>query len=255
MNDMLNLNNPDTRQALLQSRLAGGTTLIAADLADEFQVSLDTVRRDLLSLERRGVLKRVKGGAVPVVPPSPPLAERLGEGGHWLQASGPLIASLIADTRTIVLDGGTSVMAFARQLPVGYAGQIITPSPLVASIGLERGIEVYLIGGRLCASGGIAVGGTSEQAVAACSADLCVLGVCGLDAGYGLFADDCDEAGMKSQMAAIAGHVLVLAERSKLNKRARYHVCRSDRIGVMVTNAPPADCAAFAGLDMDIHHV
>ena len=62
----LALNNPVVRQNLLRQRLEAGDPLIAAELAKEFDISLDTIRRDLLVLESEGLVQRVRGGAVPV---------------------------------------------------------------------------------------------------------------------------------------------------------------------------------------------
>ena len=62
------LNNPDVRHHLLLARLLSGEQLVAAALADELNVSPDTIRRDLMALENSGVAKRVRGGAVPLEP-------------------------------------------------------------------------------------------------------------------------------------------------------------------------------------------
>ena len=72
----LDLNNPDTRRALLGERLKDGTLLVAGDLAREFGVSIDTVRRDLIALESEGAVRRVRGGALPVRSPAPMLTQR-----------------------------------------------------------------------------------------------------------------------------------------------------------------------------------
>ncbi|MEH6727084.1 MAG: DeoR family transcriptional regulator, partial [Hyphomicrobiales bacterium] len=45
------LNNPVVRQSILTQRVEAGGTLVASSLAIEFDVSLDTIRRDILTLE------------------------------------------------------------------------------------------------------------------------------------------------------------------------------------------------------------
>ena len=57
----MNLNNPDTRQQLLSDRVQAGAQLIAKDLAQEFDVSLDTIRRDILALVAKGKARRTRG--------------------------------------------------------------------------------------------------------------------------------------------------------------------------------------------------
>lgn len=66
----MELNNPDVRLGILRERIAIGASLVAQDLATEFGVSLDTIRRDLIALELAGTAKRVRGGAVPMIQPS-----------------------------------------------------------------------------------------------------------------------------------------------------------------------------------------
>ncbi|BBI48864.1 hypothetical protein HORIV_12850 [Vreelandella olivaria] len=65
------LNVPETRQQQLLAKLASGEQLIAQDLAVEFGVSLDTIRRDIIALEQQGKAQRVRGGAVATAPASP----------------------------------------------------------------------------------------------------------------------------------------------------------------------------------------
>lgn len=249
------LNNPDTRQALLRARLHDGKALVAHEIAADLCVSLDTVRRDLIALEQAGLLKRVKGGALPVMAPALPLKERLKRGPHWLMAAEWIIAETVADCRTLMIDGGTSALHFARQLPAGFRGLLITPSPLVAAIGLERQIETFLIGGRISPSGGIAVGHAAVRATADCAADLCVLGACGLDHQYGLTADDCDEADLKRCMANAATRVLVLAGRSKLAVRARHRALNPEAIDIILTDAAEHDVAPYADLGIEMRFV
>uniref|UniRef100_A0AAN0MDU7 DeoR family transcriptional regulator n=1 Tax=Yoonia rhodophyticola TaxID=3137370 RepID=A0AAN0MDU7_9RHOB len=76
----MNLNIPDTRQQVLAERLARGQQIVASDVAGEFGVSLDTIRRDILALEADGHAQRVRGGAVPIARPAPPLHMRLAKG-------------------------------------------------------------------------------------------------------------------------------------------------------------------------------
>lgn len=252
--DHLDLNNPDTRQLILKNKIAANTALIAADLAQEFGVSVDTVRRDLIALEQEGIVKRVKGGALPLLPPDKPLIQRMNY-KNWLGDISHKIEVLLKDCNTLMLDGGTSVAAFARQLPYQYQGLVITPSPIIAAILLEAQIETLLIGGTIKPAGGIATGARTVQDIANCAADICILGACALDAQFGLGADDTNEADVKRQMSQCAAKTVILVDASKLHKRARHKVINCDQVDLLITNAQVENTMAFSELDIKVTRV
>lgn len=252
--DHLDLNNPDTRQLILKNKLAANQSLIAADLAQEFGVSVDTIRRDLIALEQAGMLKRVKGGALPLLPPGKPLVTRM-QYKNWLGDISHKIEYLLQDCHTLFLDGGTSVAAFARQLPNQFQGLVITPSPIVASILLEAQIETLLIGGSIKAAGGIATGAKAVQDIASCNADICILGACSFDVEFGLGADDANEADVKRQMSNSANQTIILVDAEKLHKRARHKVINSNQVNTLITNAKVENSMAFSEIDIKVMRV
>ena len=250
------LNNPDVRQNQLLMRLHSGKQLVAAALAEEFNVSADTIRRDLMTLENSGVAKRVRGGAVPVSPPAKPFAVRQQQIEPVVEQLADFAASLIGKHPTVFLDGGTALHAVASRLDTSYQGLIITPAPAIALAAQDRGVAVYLIGGTLSASGGIATGSAAESAAKQCSADLCVLGACGLHPSFGLGADDLGEAGIKRAMALASNAVIIVTDSAKLTRRARHRVLEIDEIDQVVTDshANAESIAAIREASVLVHH-
>ncbi len=251
----LDLNNPDTRQALLVDWLEAGKTLVALEISDELQVSPDTIRRDLIALEKQGVLKRVKGGAIPADKVLLPIVDRLKEAPDWLATANGFIADLLVHSPSLFLDGGTSVLFFARQIPVGYTGQIITPSPLIATALLEKRIGVILVGGSLRPLGGIATGAEAIRSLSKSRVDLAVLGTCGLDPDFGLSADDVEEAAVKQIMAENADRVVVLAPEGKLNSRSAHQVISCADIDLLMTSGSKKMTAVYDAFEIEVHHV
>lgn len=251
----MDLNNPDIRQDLLRQRLAGGEQLVVARIADEFDISVDTVRRDLIALEAAGAARRVRGGAVRAAIPAAPMDHRVQQvpGSHASLARAAL--DLVGDARTLVLDGGTTVLALARILPPAPDRLIVTPSPWVAIACMANGHQVVMIGGRLSPSGGINVGQETESGLADLAADIAILGACGLDADFGLSSDDLAEAGVKRAMAAAARETIVLADRSKLGLRARHRTLDPAAIDHLVTDGGADQTAALSEAGVRLHHV
>jgi DeoR/GlpR family transcriptional regulator of sugar metabolism len=245
------LSTPDTRQDVLRRRLMAGQTLAAADLAAEFGVSGDTIRRDLLALEAAGVARRTRGGVMPVMPPVVPMAVRAATTPPGLVVAA---ARLVLDGMAVAIDGGTTMLALAQAMVSGPRLLVVTPSPAVALCCLDKGIATQLVGGRLSAAGGIAVGAAAERAIAATAVDLCFLGVCGLDAAFGLSADDPDEAGVKAAMAAVAARTVAVAGADKIGRRARHRAIATEALDSLFTDAPAAATDAIAAAGVRVHH-
>lgn len=252
------LNNPVCRQSILRTRVAQGISLVARSLAQEFEVSQDTIRRDLLALEGDGTVQRVRGGAIPVRKPASPITQRSSAPDPILDLLARAALPLIADGMVILLDGGTTIGQLAKILPTMPNSLIVTPSPMVALETLRAGTKTLLIGGRLSAYGGVSVGTAAEQAIDEIAADICFLGACGLDAEFGLSSDDLDESTLKKRMATAAHQCLVLCTEEKLGQRARHKTldCREiDRIITHTDLADPAKTRAFANLGITVENV
>ncbi|WP_172449437.1 DeoR/GlpR family DNA-binding transcription regulator [Bowmanella denitrificans] len=250
----LDLNNPDTRQALLTEKLGQGP-LVAKALAEEFGVSPDTIRRDLIALESIGLLKRVKGGALPVNLPAVPMHQRITQPESWLQRLPEVIDDLVHKADTLFLDGGVSVLHFAKALPRDFCGLAITPSPYVAIELQSKAIDTMLIGGKLHGLGGIACGADTVAQLQTCAADLCILGTCGLDPQFGLSADDLAEASVKRQMALNASKVIALSGVEKLHSRARHKVLSCEELDVLLTDATQEQCQTFLSKGVEVVYV
>jgi len=234
---MPDLNNPHTRQLELQNRIEQGTPLIVTALATELGISIDTVRRDLIALEQQGLVRRTRGGAMPVTAPMPPYLSRVSEPDPMIEPLADSAVQLISQTATVFLDGGTTMNAIATRLPPTFNGLIVTPAPSVALAALSRGASVHLIGGSLCPEGAMATGGATERAVGDFAADVCLLGACGLWSDFGLSAEDVGEAGVKRAMAHAATKTVVVTSASKLEWQGRHKVLSLHEIDILVTDA------------------
>lgn len=133
--------------------------VLVKDLAEKFQVSIDSIRRDLSIMEDQGQLKKTHGGAIPAanVRQSPPPPEvRYGEGTPQGDAIAKLAVSYIQERNTIFIGSGSLAYMLLKHLPEQMPLTIVTNSIRVADVLRERQwIETYLIGGRVKSSGNI----------------------------------------------------------------------------------------------------
>ncbi len=227
------------RKDLLLDRLEAEGRISTKDLAVEWRLSEDTLRRDLRDLAAAGQCQRVYGGALPSSPALVDYGARTGIEPASKQNVARAAAALIAPGMTVLLDGGTTTLAVARALPPRLACTVITHSPTIATALLDHDrVEVFLLGGRLFKHSAVTCGAAAAEAAAAISADLFLLGVTGVHAEAGLTTGDADEAAMKRTLAGRAAETYVLASAEKLGTASRYAVLPLAEVSAIVTDAP-----------------
>ncbi len=213
------------RQSLILTRLKAKGRVLAQELALDFDVSEDTIRRDLREMAARGECERVYGGALLSSATTVPLARRMTEMPDRKNALGLAMASLFQDGMTVFIDAGSTSLAVARHLPTGVNLTVITNTPVIAAdLAGRADIQLIVIGGRIDPFVGAAIDTTAISQLERMRPDLCVLGVCGLTLERGLSADIYEDSVFK-RLAMQAGARTVAAITSeKLNKGAAFDV-------------------------------
>lgn len=208
-------------------------------------VSPETVRRDLVALERTGVLVRVHGGATidtDTVGEEAPFAERSAERHETKSRIGKLAAEQVFPGQTLIFDVGTTVLEVARALPNSFRGTVATCSLLVAAeLAGRTGVEVLVSGGRV-RGGDLAC--SNHQALEFFSnirADVAFLGSGGLDADAGLTDFHIDEAATRKTILAGTAKSYVLADATKFGRVAPHRICGFDRVEAVITDQCPPD--------------
>jgi DeoR/GlpR family transcriptional regulator of sugar metabolism len=204
-------------------RLAETTTLAnVADMAERFQVSASTIRRDLAVLESTGRLTRTYGGAVATSRhPEPPLHQRLGEAFAEKLAIAHVAAEQIHPGESVVLDAGSTCAALAHALRDRTDLTVATTSLAVLSelLGGADGLNVQCLGGTLRSVSQAFVGPIAENALDRMSFDRAFLGADSIDAVRGICEADLAQSRLKELMAQRSTHVYLLAHGAKLGRR------------------------------------
>ncbi len=247
---------PEERQQRILATLRSDGRVIAAELATGFGVSEDSIRRDLRELAAQGLCKRVYGGALlPAALPAP-LKQRRGEHSARKLLLARKAVSLVRPGHSLLIDAGTTNAAIATVLPADAGLTVITNAPHIAQLLLDReGFDVLLIGGRVDASIGGAIGAQAVEQVRRMRADLCFPGACAIDAAHGLWGFDSEEALFKRAMIEASDETVVVATDDKLGMVATHQVADLARVQHLVVehSADRAARSAFTARGVAVH--
>lgn len=229
---------PERQKRILDLARSVGRVEVTG-LAEDLGVTAETIRRDLTALERRGFVRRVHGGALPVerLGLEPSVATRLGHSSaQKMRIAARAIEELPPDG-TVLLDSGTTTQAMADQFPVDRELTVVTNSPRIAMTLQEHApIDVYLLGGRVRHRTGAAVGEWLVSALGDVTVDVAFLGTNGFSVGRGMTTPDQAEAAAKRAMADAARRVIVVSDSSKAGLEHFHRFARLDEVDVLVTD-------------------
>lgn len=234
---------PGRRRALLTAFIDEHGQATVAELADAFNVSADTVRRDLDWLAKRGAVSRTYGGAVTVTglaAADTTFSDRSSVHPDEKRCIAAAAAERIADGETVIINGGTTTLAVAAALGVRRNLTIVTNNlRLPAALPPAAVRDVYLIGGSCRVASNVTIGPVTFPGTEGISADVAVIGVGGVAARAGFTTSSLQEAQMMAEMIQSAQRTLVVADSSKFGRSAFAHIVRLDAAAMLVTDRMP----------------
>ena len=222
-------------------------------LAQEFDVSNESIRRDLVAMERDGRLRRVHGGAVSL--PAEQDASYGARSAVRLQEKRAIALAalaLIKSGQTLFLDGGTTTAALAEELKSVPELNILTNSLQVAtsmaSTQQRMGSRVFLLGGAIVHEPPETGGASTINDIYRFKADMALLSPFGVDvdgAATNFFEHTAEIA---RAMVANSASVALIADHSKIGVTSRVRFCELDRVSAIVTDRKARRLPALAAL-------
>ena len=224
------------RRRLILRAVRSGRGAEVVELAQRFDVSEMTVRRDLAHLAREGKLIRVHGGAVSDRE-EPPFAEVAVERLHEKERIGRAAADLVRDGQTIMIDIGTTTLQLARQLR--HRELTVVTSSLAVLEELEpcEGIELIALGGVVRRNYRSLVGVLAEDVLRQLTADVSFIGASGIRPDLAVMDSTMVEVPIKRGMIAAAERVVLLADAAKFSMGGIVRVCGAEELQAVVTDA------------------
>jgi DeoR family glycerol-3-phosphate regulon repressor len=217
--------------------------VVVEDLAQRFDVTLQTIRRDLTELADTGYLDRVHGGAVPrtgVTNLGYDERRRLNEGAK--AAIARACAAAIPDNCSVIINLGTSTEAVARELLNHRNLTVITNNMNVANIlAANPGCDVMVAGGALRRSDGGLVGELTTHFFEQFKVDVAIIGASALDAEGELLDYDLAEVRVAKAIIRQARRTFLVCDHSKLTRSAPVRLASLREISEMFTDLPLPD--------------
>ena len=236
-------NLPSGRREVIARRLHDGHAVVATDLAKEFDISEDAIRRDLRALAAEGRCTRVYGGALPLSAASTSIEVRSKENQDRKRALAAVAVTLIKPDELVFIDSGSTNLALAGMLSQCKGISVATNSVTIAAAVLAHRIPLVMVGGAVSPDIGGCIDSAAVCAVQQLNVDRCFLGTCAVSLAEGVGAFDAGDAAFKRALLEVSRKIMVLATNDKLETRARYRVAPLKRINTLVVDHDAAIAA------------
>ncbi len=232
----------EERQQAIAARVISEGRASVTELAHAYEVTTETVRRDLAALDRAGLVRRVHGGAVPTRALRV-VEQEVGERETTRADHKDAIAEAATEFfpisgATVLLDAGTTTARIASHLPTDRNLVVVTNSvPIAARLASVPNIALQLLGGRVRGVTQAAVGEQALRVLDTIRVDIAFIGTNAISARHGLSTPDSDEAAVKRAMVRCANYVVVAADSSKVGREDFVSFAPITSVDTLITDA------------------
>ncbi|MET0457135.1 MAG: DeoR/GlpR family DNA-binding transcription regulator [Mycobacterium sp.] len=231
----------ERQQAIAALVISQGRASVA-ELAQTYDVTTETVRRDLATLDRAGILRRVHGGAVPTRAlhlVEPGVGERETTRADYKDAIAAAAAEFFPlSGASVLLDAGTTTARIANHLPTDRELVVVTNSvPIAARLASTPTVTLQLLGGRVRGVTQAAVGEQALRVLDTLRVDIAFVGTNGISVRHGLSTPDSEEAAIKRAMVECANYVVVAADSTKVGREDFVSFAPISSVDTLITDA------------------
>ncbi len=228
------------RNRLIQIVLDEGSVSIS-DAARRLDVSIETVRKDIIHLDAQGLLKKVRGGAIRTKESDVeyPVSHK-----HTVNADKKLAIAMraldfIPTGASIILDSGSTALALAKQLSLRSGYTIFTNSVPAIHILSESDNDIFILGGHLRKSSGSILGDWTNALLESIQADIAIVSADACQPG-GPMITPYEEVTLKRKIFSATQKSILLADSTKFDKSAAFLECGWDDIDILITDSDMA---------------
>jgi len=235
--------NATARQSQIVDLVRQEGYVTVETLADRFQVTPQTIRRDISLLQDRALLRRFHGGVT-----APGSVENFAYSTRQVlcleekRRIARLAARQVPDNASLFLNIGTTTEEVASALSSHQDLLVITNNLNVAMLLYRHPrIEVIVAGGTVRRSDGGVVGSTATQLIGQFKVDYAIIGASAIDEEGALLDFDYREVQVAQAIIANARSVMLVADSTKLHRSAPVRIAHLSQIQTFVTDRPVPD--------------
>lgn len=235
---------PIERKNTILSRLMAEGKVIVSDLATEFDVTEETIRRDLDKLEKEGLAKKTYGGAVKNenLNTELPLIVRKQTNVEGKKYIAEIIAQHISDGDYILLDASTTALFTVKEIADRHNITLLTNSiEVLLELPQNNDWRIICTGGEFVQSSLSFAGRQVESIIDEYNVDLCVISCKGLDMEKGITDTRDYNATIKKAFMRSAKKVFLAVDNTKFDKTSFVRLANISEVDAVVTDKEPND--------------
>ncbi|MBC8571198.1 DeoR/GlpR family DNA-binding transcription regulator [Zongyangia hominis] len=233
---MSNALTAERRNKLAQMLVFEGSVRVG-ELAEMFDVSTETIRKDLIYLENQGVARKSHGGAIAASELlERPLSEKFMENMELKSTVAKAALEMIDDNSVIMLDSGSTTFQLAKLLTIKKGITVITNSANLPPLLSGTDNTVLSLGGEMRGTSMALVGLWTMNALSSVRVDLAILGSDGFSHRCGPCTPSYAEAEVKKAMMERSKRTIVISDSSKFQKSAIMEFCEWKDIDCLITD-------------------
>lgn len=224
-----------SRQAQVVELLLERGFMSVAQLAEYFEVTESTIRRNLTELEARDLVQRTHGGALPVGQTDAPFDLKQTLHKAEKEAIGKAMAHRILDGQTVLLDSGSTTLEVAKSLKSRQLTVVTNDLLIGAAIAERQNAHLVFVGGELLPNVYTMWGPTSVQQLQNVRVNVAVFGADTVSE-TGIYNTSSYELEVKRTMRAVAAEAFFVADSSKFGREALFRVFELDSFTAGITD-------------------
>ncbi|MDQ0203882.1 DeoR/GlpR family DNA-binding transcription regulator [Pectinatus haikarae] len=225
------------RRNKIAELIVSNGSIKVGELADNFTVSTETIRKDLIYLDKMGVIKKSRGGALSSLEVmEKPLETRSAENFDLKNAIAKKALSFIKNNAVLFIDAGSTALCLAKMLYLKKGLTIITNSISAANVLVNSKNKVYMSGGELNNTTMALEGFGATEFLSKIKVDVAFLGSSGFKEHCGPVSIDFSDADVKRIMISNSKLAIVLADSNKSRSTALVEYASWKDIDYLITN-------------------
>lgn len=232
------------RRNLILEKLQDEKSVVVSELSEQFDVSEETIRRDLDKMEKMGLATKTYGGAVLVENSSTdmPFSVRKKKNMRGKRTIADIVSGLVSDGDHIILDPSTTTVAIVNALKDKKRLTLVTNSiEVLVEVVDVPGWNVISTGGSIWENYLVLVGPKAVESIGTFNADKVIMSCKGLDMEKGITDSNEMFSQVKKAMLRSANHRILAVDHTKFEKVAFSQICEVRDIDMVVTDIRPSD--------------